>query len=143
MRYVGVILAILAVLVSGCSQSKAFTFQEVTYSLSGGIGGLDMQILIMSDGSYQATERGKPVKSGTLSGEEMQRLKQELASVDWSTIAPSYTNPKVADAMLEAIHLRGVGSRDYETVVGTGGAAPADLISLMAHLQQILKEHRA
>lgn len=142
MKHAVALLFCLALLAGGCAGSGAFTFKQVTYALQGGIGGLDMAMTINQDGTYQVGEKGKLSKQYSLSGSEFRALRQLMASLDWSSLAPRYTDPTIADALFEGIVIKGAAKRDYTTVVGTGGTPPAELATLLARLQVILKEHR-
>jgi hypothetical protein len=142
MRYAVAIVLCLVLLVAGCAGSGGFTFKQVTYSLEGGIGGLDMEMTIQQDGTYQVAEKGKLGKPYSLSVSEFRTLKQLMASVDWPSLAPRYTDPTIADALFEGIVVKGAAKRDYTTVVGTGGTPPPALAALLARLQVMLKEHR-
>jgi hypothetical protein len=144
MKYAVAILALLALAfaLGACTRPSGFTFTQVTYTLQGGIGGLNLQMSVQADGTFQVNEASRAGPAKTLPSAQLQELKQLMGKVNWAGLAPNYTDPSVADALLEGIVLKGAGKQDYTTVVGTGGAPPAELAALMAKLQVIMKENR-
>lgn len=142
-RFVLMLTLILA-LATGCAgsgTSGAMHFEELRYHLSGGIAGMDQELLIKADGTYQVTERGQAGASGTLSAAELTGLKEWLAKVDWKGLKPAYVNPRIADGMLEELTLT-AGSATHSVKVGTEGGAPKALADLLARLNQTLAARR-
>ncbi|MGE5674935.1 MAG: hypothetical protein ACM3XM_13850 [Mycobacterium leprae] len=136
-------LCFLTFMLTACSTESGqeeLRFSRVSYHLTGGIGGFDRQIQIGSDGSFSITELGKPGPTGTLSTAEMNQLRKAIGRVDWGQINSRYVNPRVADAMFEAltVQIKGV---EHRTLVSTGGLPPAELQAVTETLRQILDSH--
>lgn len=135
-------LVLVMALAAGCaSQSGSKAFKDLTYSLTGGIAGFDQRLTVKADGSFQLSEKGKAEKSGKLSDQERKALQDLAAKVKWASLEAQYVDPKVADAMMDGVKVT-IGEKQYETVVGTGGQAPAELSQLLARLRQIMTDHR-
>lgn len=133
-------LLVLMILL-GCSVgSTAPEFSEVVYHLSGGIAGYNRQIAIAADGSFQVTDKGQPFVRGTLPDRTMKQLQAAMGDVSWVGVAPRYTDPRVADAIYEAITVK-VGTKAYTVVVGTGSSPPRPVAVLASVLKQILADH--
>lgn len=126
----------------GCGQPSAdFSFEEVRFSITGGIAGFDRTIRIGPDGSYRVSDAGRSVRSGRLSGESLRRLKQLLAEVDWDAVKPAYTDRKVVDSLHQMVSVRTERS-EYITAVGTGGSPPQPVAALVAFLDEALRKGR-
>ncbi|MFZ5825034.1 MAG: hypothetical protein ACOY94_11950 [Bacillota bacterium] len=126
----------------GCGQPSAdFDFEEVRYSITGGIAGFDRTMRIAPDGSYRVTDAGRARGSGRLAGESLNRLKELLAEVDWGAVEPSYIDRKVADSLHQTVSVRQERS-EYITTVGTGGNPPQPVAALVAFLDEVLRKAR-
>jgi hypothetical protein len=135
--------ALLLIGMVGCSKPsvKPLTFDEVTYSQTGGIAGFDQRLTIRTDGSYQVSDRGKTTRTGKLTTIELGAVQKALALVDWPSVPAKYVDPRVADALFDSVTLKTSG-KVYETVIGTGAVAPAELVNLMTQLKQTMTAHR-
>lgn len=142
MRLLTIAIA-LALLVAGCATggSGKAPFDDLVYDLTGGIAGFDQHMAISSDGTFQIAEKGKTGKTGKLTAEQFKTVKDLAAKVNFPALKEEYVNPQVADAMFEGLNVK-VGDKTYKTVVGTGGAAPQELLDLTTQLRQILTANR-
>ncbi|HEY3364359.1 MAG TPA: hypothetical protein VGK74_04845 [Symbiobacteriaceae bacterium] len=138
MKRVCLLLALLSLLAGGCMSSgeKTPRWERITYSRSGGIAGFDQQLTIGTDGSYNIIDRGRKTVSGKLPGAELKALRERVAAVQWAQMAPKYINPEIADAIFEGVAID-IDAHSYTTLVGTGGAPPAELRQLLQLLMQI------
>jgi hypothetical protein len=137
------VLVLVLAFAAGCASQSGSSkqFKDLTYSLTGGIAGFDQRIAVKADGSYQLSEKGKADRAGKLSDQERKALQDLAGKVKWAGLQAQYVDPKVADAMMEGVKVT-IGEKQYETVVGTGGQAPAELSQLLAQLKQIMTDHR-
>lgn len=141
-RLVLVVLAAI-LLMAGCNSGSTGkpTFDELVYDLTGGIAGFDQHLAISGDGAFQIAEQGKSGKSGKLSAAELKTVRDLVGALNWESIKEKYVDPKVADAMFEGLRVS-IKDTTHKTLVGTAGAAPAELTELLAKLRQILTDHR-
>lgn len=142
-RLVLLMILILA-LAAGCGgsgKSGAIAFDELRYHLSGGIAGIDQELLIKADGTYQITDRGKAGATGQLTAAELDGLRERLAKLDWKGLKAEYINPRIADGMVEQLTVK-TGTATHAVSVGTEGGAPAALTDLLGRLGQTLADKR-
>ncbi len=142
MRAKAWLLAVVLLAATGCGkESVSFPFEEVRYTLSGGVAGFDRVLSVRPDGSYEIMDDGRSVRRGRLPGEHLRALKERLAAVDWLDLQPEYSDPKVADALFETVIVR-TEMQKHETTVGTGGTPPAELSDLLVFLADRARELR-
>lgn len=138
MRARSVLLLLVLLLVTGCGQgSVSFDFDEVRYTLTGGVAGFNRVLQVKPDGSYEVFEETQSIGRGRLAGADLRQLKELLAAVEWLELQPAYTDPTVADALFGTVLLR-VGEQAHETVVGTGGSPPPAVAALAEYLAEEL-----
>lgn len=130
---------VLLLLVTGCGGGASGTgaFTELTYHVTGGIAGLDRQLIISGDGAVRFVESGRQVRTGRLTGAELKAVRELTGQVGWAGLKPSYVNPRVADSLFETVTVIFQG-KTYETTVGTEGGAPDALLQLLAELAQLM-----
>lgn len=134
-------LAVLAaVLLLGC-RTSGFAYDQIEFSITGGIAGFDQRYVIKSDGTFEQFEKGRVLQTNKLTGEELKGLKERMGKVPWAALQDKYVDPKVADAMFETIVLR-TGSKSYKTTIGTGGTPPAELREVLDYLREALRNHK-
>lgn len=139
-RSKALLLSTLLLVAAGCGQpSVDFAFEEVGYSLTGGIAGFDRSIRIAPDGSFRVSDAGRTVRSGRLSGATLRELKRHLREVDWAAVRPAYSDLTVVDSLYQSVTLR-TARGEQVTTVGTGGDPPPPVAALVAFLDQILRE---
>lgn len=139
-RAEALLLSLLLVAAPGCSkESVAFPFDEVRYTITGGVAGFDRAMRIAPDGSYRVEEAGRTLRRGRLSGAQLQELKGLLKEVDWEALKPRYIDGRVVDSLDQTVSVRRERV-EYVTLVGTGGSPPAPVAALLAFLGGVLQE---
>lgn len=124
----------------GCGKPSAnFAFEEIRYTISGGVAGFDRTFRIAPDGSYRVSEAGRTVRSGKLSGANFRELKRLLTEVDWAKLRLEYLDRKVVDSLHQSVSVR-MARSEYITTVGTGGSPPPPVAALVAFLDKALRQ---
>lgn len=141
MRFVAIALSLLLLLVTGCSTQSAGGFEELTYHYSGGIAGFDQRLALSSDGTFQIAQKGQAGKKGKIGAADLKAVSDLVAQVQWATLQEKYVDPKVADAIFQEVSVV-MEKGNHTTLVGTGGAAPAELGQLLAKLKLILDANK-
>lgn len=134
------VLFVLLALLAGCGRSSG-PGTLVKWSRTGGIAGLDYGLAIAPTGEVQAHVNGKRGPLGQLSRAESAELTQLLQAITPDGLRASYDDPKVADAIFDAVSVQSA-ERRWESQVGTGGKPPAELAALLAFLAARFEEHR-
>lgn len=134
------VLSLLLLTAPGCGQpSVDFAFEEVRYTISGGVAGFDRTIRIASDGSYRVSEAGRTVGTGHISAASLQELKRLLQAVDWVGLGMEYIDRKVVDSLHQSLAVRTIRV-EHTTTVGTGGNPPQPVAALLEFLDKVLRD---
>lgn len=141
-RAVG-LLAIAVLLLMGCAQGSQaeVSFDQLQYVLSGGVAGFDRQLVLSPDGMFALVDRGKQVRTGQLSGPELQEAKRLLARLSWPALEPEYVDPQIADAIYETVRIT-EGARERAVRIGSGGQAPEQVTRLTAYLRKLYDSYK-
>ncbi len=134
-------LAAVALMVAGCGSGGAGSFEQVVYHLSGGVAGLDQQLVIKGDGTFETSVRGRVNTSGTLPEDELEGLKERLRQIDWEAIQERYVDPGVKDALLDTVTVD-FGGETRQFTVGTEAEAPEALVELIGYMKTLMARHR-
>lgn len=134
------ILVVLLALVAGCGRASG-PGRLVKWSRTGGIAGFDQGLAIAPTGEVQAHANGRLGPLAHLSRAESAELTRLLQAIEPDSLRPSYTDPKVADALFETVSVQSAELR-WESQVGTGGNAPPELTALLTFLAKLFDQHR-
>lgn len=141
MRKILALLVVAALLAAGCARTSGKQFRQIVYSYTGGVAGFNQSMVIRSDGSFELTDNGRPLRKGRLASQEVTKLRQLVNAVAWTDVQEKYIDPRVADAVMEGLTVE-IGKSNHVTVVGTGAQPPAELGQLLGKLKLTLDREK-
>lgn len=134
------LLVLVLAILAGCSRPST-EGALVKWRRTGGIAGVDQGLAIAPTGEVQAHSSGRLGAQGRLTKEEVAELDRLLQAITPTALRPSYSDPKVADALWDSVIVQTKGDR-WESQVGTGGSPPPELGALLAFLSHLYEAHR-
>ena len=104
----------------------------LTFSRSGGLIGSTETITIRSDGRAEVEEDASPPRRIEVPPESVNRLEEELQSLNWERAASEPDNVDCADCF--TYDIRSGGQRITTTAMGQSGEELRDLLALMEEI---------